>query len=93
MSDGISLIYALAGPGHLRIDLRQFPETNWAVSTVALSREVNGLTYAGLRYPLDHFTLAFGSSRGLSNEPADPTGLIEVSLTDGTILFCLTPAH
>lgn len=93
MSDGISLIYTLAGPGRLQIDLRQLPEADWAVSTVAVSREATGLTYAGLRYPLDHFTLPFGSSRGLSNEPTEPVGMVEVSLTGGTILICLTPAH
>lgn len=93
MSDGVSLIYALTGPGRLRIDLSSLPITEWAASTVAVSREATGLTYSGLRYPLDDFTLPFGSSRGLSNEPADPAGLIEVSLTGGTILFCLTPAH
>lgn len=93
MSDGISLIYALAGPGRQQIDLHQFPETDWAVSSIAVSREATGLTYAGLQYPLDHFTLPFGSSRGLSNKPAKPDSVIEVSLTAGTILFCLTPDH
>lgn len=37
------------------------------VSVLALSAEVTGITYTGLEYPLDDFTLTLGSTRGVSN--------------------------
>lgn len=46
--------------------------TLWAplgstVSTLALSDMVTGITYTGLQYPLNDFTLRQGSTRGVSN--------------------------
>ena len=93
MSDGISLLYALTGPGQKSVDLTQLPQTDWAVSVVSISPLAQGLSYQGLRYPLDHFDLTFGSSRGISNEPADPSGSVTIRLEAGTVLIILTPAQ
>jgi thiamine pyrophosphokinase len=38
------------------------------VSLLPLSAEVAGITYTGLRYPLEDATLPLGSTRGVSNE-------------------------
>lgn len=40
------------------------------VSLLPLSAEVTGITYTGLRYPLEDATLRLGSTRGISNEVA-----------------------
>lgn len=40
------------------------------VSALPLSDEVTGITYTGMRYPLENHTLTLGSTRGLSNEVA-----------------------
>lgn len=93
LSDGISLVRALTGPGQWTLDLSLLPPTQWAVSVVSVSPVAQGLTYQGLRYPLDHFDLLFGSSRGISNEPAEPSGSITIRLESGTVLILLTPAY
>ncbi len=55
------------------------------VSTLALSPTVEGLTYsAGLSWPLKEQTLAFGSSRGISNELV--ANRAEISLISGVLL-------
>lgn len=38
------------------------------VSAIPLSETVTGITYTGLRYPLEDVTLHMGSTRGISNE-------------------------
>lgn len=92
MSDGVSLIYAMSGPDRLNIDMSKLPQLRWVVSTIAISAEATGLTYTGLCYPLNRFTLPFGSSHGLSNEPGAQNNQISISLEKGTILVCLTPS-
>jgi thiamine pyrophosphokinase len=62
------------------------------VSALALSPQVEGLSYhGGLRWPLHDFTLAFGSSRGVSNEMTAPTAAL--SLRRGVLLVIHIPAH
>ena len=66
--------------GEARIDRPQ----GEVVSLLALGGDAEGVTTEGLRYPLRGETLAFGSSRGLSNEVASrPAG---VRLRSGTLL-------
>lgn len=91
VSDGISILRALHGPANIRVDLGALPPTDWAVSTVAVSPVVSGLTYTGLKYPLDDYTLNFGSSRGISNEPAAGAESFTVRFDEGLALVCLTP--
>lgn len=98
----------LAGPqfAGLRLSMAEGEQTAWVVrdrltifgqpgdivSTLALSSEVEGLTYhGGLRWPLHDFTLAFGSSRGVSNELTAPSAVI--SLRRGVLLALHIPAH
>ncbi len=60
------------------------------VSTLALSSNVEGLTYdSGLRWPLHDFTLPFGSSRGVSNEMV--AGAATISLRAGVLLVVHLP--
>lgn len=92
LSDGISLLYALHGPATLSLAMNELPAGPWAVSVITVTARATGVTYTGLRYPLTDFTLPFGSTRGLSNEPLTKDSRISISLTEGTLLVCLTPA-
>ena len=49
------------------------------VSVVALSDTVTGITYRGLEYPLDNFTLPLGSTRGMSNVVVTAPATIRIS--------------
>ncbi len=98
----------LAGPqfADLRLSLADGEQTAWVVrdrlsvtgqpgdtvSTLALSPQVEGLTYhGGLRWPLHDFTLPFGSSRGVSNEMT--AAIAPISLRRGVLLVIHIPAH
>ncbi len=98
----------LAGPqfAGLRLSVAEGEQTAWVVrdrltivgqpgdtlSTLALSPQVEGLTYhGGLRWPLHDFTLDFGSSRGVSNELTAP--MADISLRRGVLLAIHIPAH
>jgi len=89
----------------LRLSLTSGATTAWIVrdritipgapgdtlSVLALSPSVEGLTYhAGLRWPLHGFRLAFGSSRGISNEMT--ASQAEITLRDGVLLVIHIPA-
>lgn len=98
----------LASPqfADLQLSLADGEQTAWVVrdslkvagrpgdilSVLALSPQVEGLTYhGGLRWPLHDFTLAFGSSRGVSNEMIAPTATI--SLRRGVLLAVHIPTQ
>jgi thiamine pyrophosphokinase len=53
-------------------------------SLLAAGGPARGVRTTGLRYPLDHEDLLPGSTRGLSNELAEPAAT--VSLEQGTLL-------
>ncbi|MCL4859337.1 MAG: thiamine diphosphokinase [Caldilineaceae bacterium] len=55
-----------------------------AVSVLALTAQVTGITYRGLEYPLDDFTLPLGSTRGVSNVVATQPATIRVG--EGVLL-------
>jgi thiamine pyrophosphokinase len=59
------------------------------VSLVPLGRDADGVTTAGLLYPLAGGTLAFGPARGVSNVRIDPHA--SVSLRDGRLLVVESP--
>jgi thiamine pyrophosphokinase len=63
--------------------LRGAPGTT--VTLLAIGGDAAGVTTDGLRYALDSETLAFGSSRGVSNEVA--AARPSVSLRSGTLLI------
>ncbi|MEZ4658568.1 MAG: thiamine diphosphokinase [Caldilineaceae bacterium] len=48
------------------------------ISAIPLSPRVTGITYSGLRYPLQNAELPFGSTRGISNELATATAAISI---------------
>lgn len=62
--EGAQVAEIVRGPGQLT--LHGAPGAT--VSLIPLSSTVEGITYTGLRYPLDDATLPFGSTRGVSNE-------------------------
>jgi thiamine pyrophosphokinase len=107
LTDGLSILTALTGPGTVSLNLPAIiPVERWAFSAIPVSETVCGLTYAGLRYPLQAATLHLGTSRGVSNEPLSPPAdtpgqppaekkappAISVELASGTIILILTPA-
>ncbi|MBW7881266.1 MAG: thiamine diphosphokinase [Caldilineaceae bacterium] len=49
------------------------------VSAIPLSPQVTGITYTGMRYPLQNATLSFGSTRGISNEIAGTPATIRIN--------------
>lgn len=48
------------------------------VSLIPLGAAVEGITYTGLRYPLEDATLPFGSTRGVSNELLDSVATVTI---------------
>lgn len=74
------------GPAHLPLDGR----VGDTVSLVPLGQDAEGVTTAGLRYPLEDETLAFGPARGVSNVRTAPDA--SVSLRRGRLLVVESPA-
>jgi thiamine pyrophosphokinase len=81
---GAAHLQARRGPG--RIELWGRPGEY--VSLVPIGGDVDGVTTAGLRYPLHGEPLRSGSTRGISNEFA--TAAACVALERGTLLV-ITP--
>lgn len=52
-------------------------KANQRASLLPLTGEVTGVTLTGFEYPLDHFTIAHGSTRGLSNRTVCDTVTLE----------------
>jgi len=74
----------------VRKDLSVVGQPGDIVSALALSPQVEGLTYhSGLRWPLHDFTLPFGSSRGVSNEMVADRAVL--SLRAGVLLVLHLP--
>lgn len=61
------------------------------VSVLPLTPHVTGITYCGLKYPLSNATLDFGSTRGISNELANPTATVEIA--SGVLLVIWSHMH
>jgi thiamine pyrophosphokinase len=59
------------------------------VSLLALGGDAQGVSTRGLQYPLNAETLAFGSSRGVSNVVVDAGA--EVRLASGCLLCVISP--
>ena len=59
-------------------------ESGELVSLVPFRGDATGVTTAGLRWRLAAANLPFGSTRGVSNEPVEPT--VSVRLDGGTLL-------
>ncbi|MEZ4869868.1 MAG: thiamine diphosphokinase [Caldilineaceae bacterium] len=58
------------------------------VSALPLSDSVTGITYTGMRYPLENATLRLGSTRGISNEVAVAPATVQI--TSGHLLIIQT---
>jgi len=85
--EGDQVAEILHGPGALKLH----GQPGATVSLIPLSAVVTGITYRGLRYPLENATLAFGSTRGVSNEFDELTATI--SIDDGMALIISTRAN
>lgn len=57
------------------------------ISLQPLTSQVTGITLRGFCYPLDDFTMAIGSSRGVSNELAEDAAEAWVHLRDGVLVI------
>ncbi|MEZ4623165.1 MAG: thiamine diphosphokinase [Caldilineaceae bacterium] len=55
------------------------------ISALPLSDTVTGITYTGMRYPLENHTLSLGSTRGISNEVIAEAATVHV--TSGKLLI------
>jgi thiamine pyrophosphokinase len=60
-------------------------EADELISLLPLGGDCLGVATRGLRYPLDHERLAFGQTRGVSNEPLETE--VSVSLDTGLLLL------
>lgn len=58
------------------------------VSLVPISENLEGITNTGLMYPLNDFSIPFGSTRGISNEFASDTA--EISIKKGQALVIIS---
>jgi thiamine pyrophosphokinase len=91
---------------HLRVELWEGPRTTWllwppggqihgrpgdTLSLLPLQADAEGLTTAGLVYPLHNETLCFGQARGLSNVLTEP--MAQVHLRTGMLLVVHTPGR
>ena len=90
LSDGLSFLYPMAGPAELTLDPQVILPQPCAISIVPVSPQITGLTYTGLRYPLEAATLERGSCRGVSNRPVGD-GPVTVKIKSGSLLLILTP--
>lgn len=82
--EGEQVAEILRGPGSLTLH----GDVGATISLIPLSAVVAGITYRGLRYPLENATLAFGSTRGVSNELSETTATI--SIDEGMALIIST---
>jgi thiamine pyrophosphokinase len=73
--EGAQIVEVLRGPGAIEVS----GKSGDTVSLIPLSEQVTGITYRGLRYPLENATLHLGSTRGVSNELRDATATIEIN--------------
>ena len=80
VADGDQLARVLRGPQMLTLT----GPTGGYVSALALSKEVTGVTYQGLEYPLVNATLRLGSTRGVSNTLASSPA--QISIEEGILL-------
>jgi thiamine pyrophosphokinase len=75
VAEGNQLAQVLAGEGSMVLAA----PPGSTVSVLALSDQVTGITYTGLVYPLDNFTLPIGSTRGMSNVVATAPATIRIA--------------
>lgn len=80
VADGDQLARVLRGPQQLTLT----GPIGGYVSALALSKEVTGVTYHGLEYPLVNATLRLGSTRGVSNTLASSPA--QISIERGILL-------
>lgn len=85
--EGDQVAEILRGPGTLTL----YGKPGATVSLIPLSAAVTGITYCGLRYPLENATLHFGSTRGVSNEFDAP--MATISIEDGMALIISSRAN
>ncbi|NLW11289.1 MAG: thiamine diphosphokinase, partial [Clostridiaceae bacterium] len=92
LSDGRNWFYLMEGPASRTYDTSAYPE-DFTVSVVSLSEQVRGITYRGLKYPLDNYNLNFGSQRGISNSlEYDSASQFEIRIVSGTLMVIITKA-
>jgi thiamine pyrophosphokinase len=81
--DGEQRLFVIRNAANLEAKLGE------RVSLLPLGGDAQGVSTRGLKYPLNAETLAFGSSRGVSNVVVD--GDADVKLTTGRLLCVISP--
>lgn len=95
VTDGAAVGFFLSGPADLRISPADVPALtgDTVISLVPLGGDLTGVCYRGLAYPLSGALLPFGTTRGVSNLPADQTGTeIQVQIQSGRGVLWVTPS-
>ena len=82
---GALCVRAVRGPGSLSLDAA----AGTLVTLLPVAADAEGVRTEGLRYPLAGERLAFGKSRGLSNEIISTPA--SVALERGVVLVFMTP--
>lgn len=62
-------------------------EDNAFVSLVPISSTLNGVTNKGLVYPLNDYTMHFGTTRGISNEFAEDFAQISIDTGEALVII------
>lgn len=62
-------------------------EDNAFVSLVPISSTINGVTNKGLLYPLNDYTMHFGTTRGISNEFAEDFAQISIDTGEALVII------
>ena len=81
--DGSQELIILRGNDQLKIK----GKAGALISLLPIAGDVLGITTHGLEYPLNHETLYFGATRGVSNIFTNDHA--ELSVTEGILLICL----
>ncbi|MDD2214872.1 MAG: thiamine diphosphokinase [Oscillospiraceae bacterium] len=90
LTDGLTWVWTLRGPVTHTTRLSELLPLPYTISLIAATRTLKGVSYQGLRYPLQDRTIRQGSSLAISNqaEAAEFT----VRLASGTGWLIVTPA-
>jgi len=82
--DGNTKMFVLQGKKSLIVD----GKAGDLISAIPLSKEVDGINYKGLKWPLENASLGFGSPRGVSNELISTQA--QISIESGILLIIKT---
>jgi thiamine pyrophosphokinase len=89
LTDGVTTCYLLSGPTERSWPAA--PARGCLISLLPLTADLLGVSYRGLRYPLEDATVAFGSAVAISNELLPDAEYFSVSIDSGLGALFVTP--